>query len=347
MYLAMLQVGFRAACRARGCVERRLVIGDRAVRLRFAGPALVEPMSGALAHLQAQTPAPVAATVLLWDAASTGVALPPVQWRADDMEDHGQSRGFRVRGWDGERVYTLHDQDYGAITIFDLSSRVAVFATRDASAVPLYERAAPLRVVLHWALSEPGRHLLHAGAVGGPAGGVLVAGKSGSGKSTLALSCAEAGLGYAGDDYVLVDLRGERPAAHAVHSTVKLDPEGTGARADLDLAALARDPTDSGKVVVDVARHRPEALVRTVALRAVVLPRVAGGTETVTGRVSAAEGVRALAPSTVLQHFGHGATGMATVAELMRRIPAYRMDLGRDMSSAVAAVARLARGPDR
>jgi hypothetical protein len=343
----MLRVAFRAACRTTGCIERRLVIGDRVVRLRFAGPALVEPMSGALAHLQAESSAPVAATVLLWDAASTGVALPPVQWAANDMDDHGQSRGFRVRGWDDERIYTLHDQDYGAITIFDLSSRVAVFATRDAAAVPLYERAAPLRVIFHWALSEPGRHLLHAGAVGGPSGGVLVAGKSGSGKSTLVLSCAEAGLGYAGDDYVLVDVSGEQPVAHALHSTVKLDPEGMGGRADLGLAALARDPTDSGKVVVDVARLLPEALVPSVAVHAVVLPRVAGGTETVTRRVSASEGVRALAPSTVLQHFGHGATGMATIAGLMKQVPVYRFELGRDMSSAVAAVARVAEGSDR
>jgi hypothetical protein len=344
----MLQLGFRAACRANRCIERQFVVGERAMRLRFAGPALVEPMAGALAHLQAESSAPVAVTVLLWDAASTGVALPPVPWGTDDMDDHGQSRGFRVRGWDDERIYTLHDQDYGAITIFDLASRIAVFATKDAAAVPLYERAAPLRVVLHWALSEPGRHLLHGGAVGGPEGGVLVAGKSGSGKSTLVLSCAEAGLGYAGDDYVLVDVRGERPVAHALHSTVKLDPEGMGRRADLDLAALARDPTDSGKVVVDVARHLPEALVRSVALRAVVLPRVARGTETtLTHHVSAAEGVRALAPSTVLQHFGHGATGMATIVELMRQVPVYRMELGSDVSSAVTAVARLAHGLDR
>jgi hypothetical protein len=342
----MLQAGFRAACARTGCVERDLMVAERSVRLRFAGPALVEPMSGVLSHLEATVSGPMAATVLLWDAASTGVALPPVQWRPSDLDDHGQSRGSRVRGWDDESIFTLHDQDYGAITIFDLASRTAIFATLDARAVPLYEKAAPLRVVLHWALAEPARHLLHAGAVGGRAGGVLIAGKSGSGKSTLALACAEAGLGYAGDDYVLVDVRGAVPTAHALHSTVKLDPDGVGRRPDLNLSALERDPTDSGKIVVDLARHRRNALVKSIAVRAVALPRVAGGRETVVRRVAGAEGLRALAPSTVLQHFGHQESGMATVAELTRRVPAYRMDLGRDIDSAVAAVAELGRGSD-
>ncbi|MDX6512139.1 MAG: hypothetical protein QOE36_1643, partial [Gaiellaceae bacterium] len=49
-------------------------------------------------------------------------------------------------------------------------------------------------------------------------------------------------------------------------------------------------------------------------------------------------------PSTVLQHFGHGPAGISTVAELMRRVPVYAIDLGRDLGPAVDSVARLARG---
>jgi hypothetical protein len=341
----MLRAGFRAACLSSGSVERDLVVAGRGVRLRFAGPALVEPMSGALAHLESAEAAPLAATVLLWDSASTGVPLPPVPWRLSDLDDHGQSRGYRVRGWDEERIYTLHDQDYGAMTIFDAASRTAVYATLDALEVPSYERAAPLRAALHWSLSEPSRHLVHAGAVGGAEGGVLVAGRSGSGKSTLTLSCVEAGLGYLGDDYVLIDLTGE-PTAHAVHSTAKL-AEGAMARLPAFASAvLVRDGWDADKVVLDLHRHRPGSLARSTPVRAVVLPRVAGGPHARVRAASAAEGLRAVAPSTVLQHFGRGAAGMVTVAELMRRLPVYVIELGQDMAGAVDAVARLARGLD-
>jgi hypothetical protein len=341
----MLRAGFKAACRSSGCVERDLVVAERGVKLRFAGPALVEPMSAALAHLESRETAPPAATALLWDSASTGVPLPPVPWRTSDLDDYGQSRGYRVRGWDEDRIYTLHDQDYGAITIFDAGSRTAIYATLDASEVPSYERAAPLRAVLHWSLSEPGRHLVHAGAVGGIEGGVLVAGRSGSGKSTLTLSCVESGLGYLGDDYVLVDLADE-PAAHSVHSTGKVGEGSIAWLPSLGPAIHARDEWDADKVVLDLHRHRPDSLMRSVAVRAVVLPRVAAGPRARVRAGSAAEGLRALAPSTVLQHFGGGAEGLATVAELLRRVPVYVIELGRDMANAVDAVARLARGLD-
>jgi hypothetical protein len=342
----MLRAGFRAACEASGCVERNLVVAARGVRLRFAGPALLEPLFGALAHLESRATARPAATMLLWDAASTRVPLPPVPWRLSDLEDHGQSRGYRVSGWDRERVYTLHDQDYGAITLFDANSSTGIYATLDAQAVPTYERAAPLRSFLHWSLSERGRHLVHAGAIGRPDGGVLVAGPSGSGKSTLTLACVDAGLGYLGDDYVLIDVQDEPPTAHVVYATAKIDPEGRGWKPALTPTDLAPDATDSGKLVLDLYRRSPGALLSSVPVRAVVLPRVGRASRARVRVVSAAEGVRAVAPSTVLQHFGHGAEGMATVAELMRRVPVYAVEMGRDMTSAVDAVALLARGSE-
>jgi hypothetical protein len=211
--------------------------------------------------------------------------------------------------------------------------------------VPAYERAAPLRAPLHWSLSEPGRHLVHAGAVAGAGGAVLVAGRSGSGKSTLALCCVEAGLGYLGDDYVLVDLAGE-PTAHAVHSTAKVDVRGLARLPALAPAILAMDEVDADKAVLDLHRHRPDSLVPSAPVRAVVLPRVGGGTQARVHAASAGEALRALAASTVLQHFGHGAAGMATAAGLLRRVPAFALELGRDMDGAVRSVERLARGLD-
>lgn len=343
-YVSLLKAGFHAACRASGCVQRDLVIGGRGLRLRFAGSALVEPLSGALAHAERRIPVPPVATALLWDAASTGVPLPPVQWRARDLDDYGRARGYRVRDWDGERVYTaLNGLGCGTITVFDVDSRTGIYATTDAAAVTVYERAAPLRSFLHWALAERGRHLVHAGAVGGPDGGVLVAGRSGSGKSTLALSCVAAGLGYLGDDYVLIDVNAAPPIAHAVHATAKLDVDATVWPDTLTPRVLRREASDSAKVVLDMYRHRPMALLSSVPVRAVVLPRARPGSPTRVRAASAAEGVRAVAPSTTLQHFGHERSGLATVAELMRGVPVYTIELGSDMASAVGAVASLMR----
>lgn len=47
--------------------------------------------------------------------------------------------------------------------------------------------------------------LLHAGAVVGPAGAAVVRGAAGAGKSTLVAACRAAGLGFLGDESLLVD----------------------------------------------------------------------------------------------------------------------------------------------
>jgi hypothetical protein len=56
------------------------------------------------------------------------------------------------------------------------------------------------------AMKMAGRQqVLHAGAVVGPAGAVVLRGPSGSGKSTLVAACLRAGLGFLGDESLLVD----------------------------------------------------------------------------------------------------------------------------------------------
>jgi hypothetical protein len=47
--------------------------------------------------------------------------------------------------------------------------------------------------------------LLHAGAVVGPAGAAVLRGAAGAGKSTLVAACRAAGLGFLGDESLLVD----------------------------------------------------------------------------------------------------------------------------------------------
>jgi hypothetical protein len=55
------------------------------------------------------------------------------------------------------------------------------------------------------AMKMVGQQLLHAGAVVGPAGAVVVRGAAGAGKSTLVAACWKAGLGLLGDESLLVD----------------------------------------------------------------------------------------------------------------------------------------------
>lgn len=83
--------------------------------------------------------------------------------------------------------------------------------------------------------------LLHAGAVVGPAGAVVVRGAAGAGKSTLVAACRAAGLGFLGDESLLVD-RDDPDRLEATLRDLVLTPESARL---LDLSA-ASVPTFSG-----------------------------------------------------------------------------------------------------
>ena len=66
--------------------------------------------------------------------------------------------------------------------------------------------------------------LLHAGAVVGPAGAAVVRGAAGAGKSTLVAACRAAGLGFLGDESLLVD-RDDADRLEATLRDLVLTPE--------------------------------------------------------------------------------------------------------------------------
>ena len=116
-----------------------------------------------------------------------------------------------------------------ALSTCDRRAGSAVFWAFDAERLTWSERANPLRVIFHWALTAPGSRLGHAGAVGTEGGGILVAGPSGAGKSTVTMACLSAGFDFAGDDHVLLTFREDGVVAHALYGTAKLHRDAPGA----------------------------------------------------------------------------------------------------------------------
>lgn len=74
------------------------------------------------------------------------------------------------------------------------------------------------------AMKMVGMQLLHAGAVVGPAGAAVVRGAAGAGKSTLVATCRAAGMGFLGDESLLVD-RDDTDRLEATLRDLVLTPE--------------------------------------------------------------------------------------------------------------------------
>jgi len=206
--------------------EHRLDVAGVCLTLHIAGAALAEATLPALAHLLngrgdgrgplAPTAAP-AITLHLWDGAATGVWPPRPPFTPDDYRRYGQ----RAVAHDGVRSL-MYAPTSGQLFAYNRASRQGYFWAEDASQLSIYERAAPVQTLFHWALGEFGWQIVHAAAVGNASGGVLLIGSTGAGKSTTALSClAQAGLRFLSDDKCLVRLA-PQPQAFALFSSAKI-----------------------------------------------------------------------------------------------------------------------------
>jgi len=310
-----------AAVAAAGTHEQDLSFGGRRVRLRAAGRELLAALLPAFAARRIGTGGTPDVTIALWE---VDVAR---SVEADPLAPGRLAFGANRLAEDpGAAVVVARPAGSDALTIVDRGGRLLLQRHPRAADLPSWERAAPLRSALDWALAGPDRGLVHAGCVGRRAtGGVLLVGGSGSGKSTVALAALEGGLDYVADDYTLLR-RGPVPSALNVYGTAKLE-RGHADRFPA-LWQLARRPaTADDKAAFHVSAHRPSALAEALDVRAIVLPRIRGG-RAATRAVSTAAALRAFAPSTALQLPYRAAEVLSILADACRRVPCFELDVG-------------------
>jgi hypothetical protein len=336
-YIERLEGMFElSAERAEGAPEFGLQIGGCPVRFRFAGDALRRVFLSALSNHPGCAPDVAKVTICAVDLAAAGMRLPPFPWSPVDVRERGE-----VRGFNDDRLRTLYEVDSGMLSMLDVARGRAFLAVDDERRLLWWQRAAPLRTIFHWVLTSPTRTLVHAGAVGDDAGAVLLAGAGGSGKSTTAVACAAAGLRYAGDDYVLLEI-GDAPVVHSLYSTAKLTDESLAMLPPLGDSLLPESLEDEKRVVY-MDRAFPHAIAPPLPVRAIAVPRVTPGRATRLMSASAADALRALAPTTIYQLPSNGGRALGQLAELVRRVKAFSLGIGED-TSAPPLIAQLLQG---
>jgi hypothetical protein len=281
--------------------------------------------------------------VNLWDAASSGVAPPPIP---EGAADGGTTAVERTRDRGQLRAAFLHSQR--ALAILERERDTAWYCAQD-PAMPYWELSAPLMTLIQWWMEENGRQLVHGAALGTEDGGVLLVGRGGSGKSSTSLSVlSAAGRGgavrYGGDDYCLVDPAADPPRAFSLYGGGALTAEH--ARRFPELIAgpclnVDREPAD--KLIVLASRRWPERMVASFPIRALVVPVIGGDGPCRVEPVERGRALWALAPSTVLQLHGAGAGTFATLAGLTRRLPTFALRLSPDPRDAPPVLADLLR----
>jgi hypothetical protein len=201
--------------------------------------------------------------------------------------------------------------------------------------VPPWEIGSPLRLFLHWAYAAAGLRLTHAATLGINGRGALIVGASGAGKSSTALAGLLNGLDSVGDDYVLVE-QGRRVVAHPVFSLFKQAPEA------LRRIGIEMPPNASlnwqGKIEFDPQRLFGKELAREMDVLALFVPKIVRHHRTTIERLKAHEAGLALAPSSVFQLPGDQLEGFGFLAGLVRRLPAFQVNLSEEPAEIADAI---------
>lgn len=328
-----------AFARARaGTHERTVTLGvaGYTVRILFAGDALVPFVLGALAPRISPGGTELAdLTVKLWDTATAGVSAPLPAGAPFVYGARGE-----VPGYSTEPVFAACSHASGALSVLDAVSATAYFWVRDAGDLALHEVGAPLLSLLGWFFRTRGAQLVHAAAVGRAGRAVLIAGPGGSGKSTTALACLAAGLKHIADDYALV-FGVSRPVVHALYATAKLNADSLARLPHFARVVRNPDRESDEKALLDLVPNVGTRLAEGGAICALVFPRFGTGGAPALTPIAAGEALRALAPSTIFQMAGAGASTFAILGTLVKSVPAFRLELSPDLSAVATRVATL------
>lgn len=288
---------------------------------------LAELFSRALAHLPSFDEGPEL-TVFLWDNVHSAISMEP-PW----SNPHYHSLATNARHTSDEDGFIgiyMHYDD--TMTLYDPATRRAYFWIHDASRVPVWVSAAPLRTLLQWALGGKDIHLIHGAVVAINNNAVLLTAKGGSGKSTTALACVEAGMQYLADDYVAVS-RANTPSAFSLYNSIKVAPlDGQG----FDAAHVSFE--EGEKSIVYLSALFPNQMTSSATLRAIMIPEITNRSETVISKTTGAQAMLALLPTTLFQLPLAESTKMKQLASIIAAVPCYTLELGRDPKEAAGEI---------
>lgn len=309
-YLDDLRAAFDRAEATRGATSIDITAGGVPIRVSVVGDVFARHIHTAIGA--ARSTAEPKLTIRVFDSHTSGVRVPPPRWPLEAYLARDE-----IAGSGADDVDAACDVVRRVISLYDHRHREGIWFAEDQRRLAPWDPAAPLRNVVHWALADHGLQLAHGAAVGRSGDGVFLTARGGSGKSTTALALARAGWDYVADDYCLLATTGA-PRAHRIYRVAKADPT-TLARFDgLDSAVVTPARAPSDKAIIDVGAAFGGRVVDTIALRAVVIPRIDSAAHRPhLVRRDAADAGRALVPSTLLQLPG---CGPATAQNLSRAI---------------------------
>jgi hypothetical protein len=311
--------------------KRFFAFGDQTILLQFAERTSADSLTPALEHLVITQTSRPDLTITVADRISTGREMLPPEILSSSAASEGDSQTNPALFLQTPHIFMSIEPLTGRFNLLDVEHRRGLFWLSSPSHLTLRDRSQPFRVILYWWMRQQKYYLVHAAAVGTRKGGVLIAGKASSGKSTVALACLGSKLHFAGDDHVMAGIY-PQPFVYSLYNSATLSRNYLKQNLPHLLATSRQhDEAGDGKELLFVHHSHPRRVINGFPLRAILIPRITGLPKTTAEKTSSAEGLAALAPSTILQLPGAGQEEFKWMARLVQQIPAYRLNVGTDL----------------
>jgi hypothetical protein len=324
---AVYHAWLSAAPTTGGEVNKYIKINGFTIRLAFCGQGMIPGIMPALEHLEYHQARDVDLAIFLWDSRTAHTKLPDIPWKISEKTIPGE-----IWTYDDEFLTIVYNPSNETILLLNKSTNIGIYWVRDSSAIPYHDQASPLRLIFQRWMRTRQFQVVHAGAVGLPEGGILLAGKGGSGKSTTSLSCLNSELLYAGDDYCLLADHSE-PYVYSLYNTGKLNVQDIDRFPSLKPALYEKWQVVGEKALYFFHRYFPLKMSTGFPVHAILIPEITGRVSTKLKRVSPAKGFLALAPTTIYQvPKADQSEANHNLDRFVRKVPNYILEVGSDLS---------------
>jgi hypothetical protein len=312
-------------------------IGGRPVRVRVVGAALAAEIDLPLRHLRRDAALEPALTIDVWDAEATGVA--------DPAEGSPPDGPYGTLSQSGDGGLLMLRRATGALWYDRVGGRIVGCAGGLARRA-LDERARPFHRLFAVWLWQEGVQFVHAGLVARPRSdgelhGVLFVGKGGSGKTTSSIACFRAGLTYLGDDFIGLERTSAGFVGHGLYGSCLVNVQHIRRFPDLAAASLPPRNDFEDKAVVYMGEIDGARLAASVPIAAIAIPRIVDRPDTAFRSATKGQALLTMAPSSVMSLPIMVQGAMDRLAALVEAVPAFWLELGRDVDAIPGAVGAL------
>lgn len=304
-------------------------INQRIIRLVSDNATVAQKFARAFLHLEVKVEKTPDLTITIWEIGAAE-KLPSIDWKnaAKDLISNND-------------YYYHASQDAGVVSILSFQKNSAHFVMRDVDILPWWLFASPFQPIMHAWSTQYAFVLTHTAAISDDHSAILLCGKGGSGKSTTTLACLRNGFDYLGEDYTVLSIDNEKPIAHSIYQSAKLELNTRKMFPNYESYVENKHVADNEKALLYYQDIFPHQIKIQMPVKAILSLKVGFDESPVLREISNEISIKNLMLSTVQQLNYRASHALCWLKKIVAMSASYELILGRNIEKNIAVINEL------